>query len=666
MNGKKMTLKTKLIGGFATVLGLMLVVAAVGYNALHGASEGYEEYREMARDSNLSGRLQANMLIVRMSVKDYLINGNRSALDRFNERWEMMARFQERAQNEIQAPERAKTIDEIGDALDRYKTGFQQIIELRDTRNELVNGILDVKGPVMENALTDIMISANEDGDTTVSYYTGLAMKHLLLARLYMVKFLDTNDRGAVDRVYREFEKMADNLEILDTQLQNPTRRELLDTVKEARQIYQNAFDRLTATIFDQNRIVSGTLDRIGPEIAGKIETVKLDIKNVQDTIGPRLQSSNRNAVSLILAVSAAAVCIGATLVFFIIRGVMNQLGSDPADIARITESIARGNLSVEFDRKNGDIRGVYAGMKHMTENLSEMLKDITSGIETLNASSTELAGVSEQMAAGAAGTSERSGSVATAAEEMSTNMDNVAAATEQTSGNIRMIVASAEEMSATIQEIADNTARGNETTSGAVEKAKEVSGKVDELGKAAEDISKVTETISDISEQTNLLALNATIEAARAGEAGKGFTVVAGEIKALAQQTADATRDIGEKIKGVQETTSESVTAIESIVEVINEINEIVSTVATAVEEQSATTAEISNNVSQAAEGVQEVNENVNQTSEVAREVTEDITRVNQSAEEMNTGSQKVNESARELSRLSEKLDTIASRFTV
>ena len=152
--------------------------------------------------------------------------------------------------------------------------------------------------------------------------------------------------------------------------------------------------------------------------------------------------------------------------------------------------------------------------------------------------------------------------------------------------------------MTSTINEISKNTAKGSETTGRAVDTAKQVTNKVDALGRAAREINKVTETIADISAQTNLLALNATIEAARAGEAGKGFAVVAGEIKALAQQTAQATSEISLKIESVQTTTQESVTAIGSIVEVIDEINSIVSTIASAIEEQSITTQEIASNV--------------------------------------------------------------------
>ncbi len=366
----------------------------------------------------------------------------------------------------------------------------------------------------------------------------------------------------------------------------------------------------------------------------------------------------------IILTVGIIFLVLTVLGVLFFVRGVMAQLGGDPGEIATIANSIAKGDLTVEFTGDESRITGVYANMKHMTQNLSNMLREITGGVQTLTSSSTELSAISEQMSSNADQTSERSSNVAAAAEEMSTNMNSVAAATEQTTANIQMIVSAAEEMSSTIGEIASNTAKGSQTTSQAVESAQKVSEKVNELGQAASEISKVTETISDISEQTNLLALNATIEAARAGEAGKGFAVVAGEIKDLAQQTAQATDEIGSRIADVQKSTQESVSAIESILAVINEIDTIVTSVASAIEEQSATTQEISNNVSQAAAGVQEVNENVNQTSAVAGEVTQDIHQVSQTAEEMKAGSSQVNISSTELSQLAENLNEMVSRF--
>jgi len=372
--------------------------------------------------------------------------------------------------------------------------------------------------------------------------------------------------------------------------------------------------------------------------------------------------------VALIRNMVLSAGCIFLVLtilaVLWFVRGIMALLGNDPSEIAKVADQIAAGDLTYEFKSTEKPLCGVYASMAQMTDNLKNMFAEISQGVQTLTSSSTELSAVSQQMTSGAEQSSQKANSVSSAAEEMATAMNSVAAATEQTSANLQMIVAAAEEMSATINEISTNTAKGSQTTTQAVEKAEHISGRVDALGRAATEISKVTETIADISEQTNLLALNATIEAARAGEAGKGFAVVAGEIKELANQTANATDEIGLKIGEVQTTTTESVEAIKAIVEIIDDINSIVTSVASAIEEQSATTQEISNNVSQAATGVQEVNENVNQTSTVATEVTGDVHQVSQSADEITAGTKHINDSALELSKLAESLNEMVGRF--
>ena len=154
-----------------------------------------------------------------------------------------------------------------------------------------------------------------------------------------------------------------------------------------------------------------------------------------------------------------------------------------------------------------------------------------------------------------------------------------------------------------------------------AVDQARTTNDRVGELSKAATRIGDVVELINTIAGQTNLLALNATIEAARAGEAGRGFAVVASEVKALAEQTAKATGEIGQQITGIQAATQESVNAIQAISGTIEKLSEISSTIAAAVEEQGAATQEISRNVQQAATGTQQVSSNIGDVQRGASE---------------------------------------------
>jgi methyl-accepting chemotaxis protein len=183
-----------------------------------------------------------------------------------------------------------------------------------------------------------------------------------------------------------------------------------------------------------------------------------------------------------------------------------------------------------------------------------------------------------------------------------------------------------------------------------AVTQARSTTSRVSELSKAASRIGDVVELINTIAGQTNLLALNATIEAARAGEAGRGFAVVASEVKALAEQTAKATGEIGAQISGIQSATKESVDAIKEISISIEYLSEISSTIASAVEEQGAATQEISRNVQQAADGTQAVSSNV--------------VEVQRGATETGTASSQVLSAAQSLSRESNRLRFEVGKF--
>ena len=366
-----------------------------------------------------------------------------------------------------------------------------------------------------------------------------------------------------------------------------------------------------------------------------------------------------------IIIFSLSCIAVGIFLALFFSKSIVGPIRRTMEMLKDISEG--EGDLTKRLESTYKDEIGEMARyFNQFLEKLQTMIGNIALNADTVASSSTELSSVSAQMTLNSENTAEKTQAVAAAAEEMSINMKNVSSAMEDTSANIQMIVSAAEEMTATIQEIANNTAKGNTITQTAVRTAGEVSKKVNQLSSAARDISKVTETIADISGQTNLLALNATIEAARAGEAGKGFAVVAGEIKALAQQTAEATKEINSKISGVQTTTADSVKAIEEIVHVINDINDIMATVAAAIEEQSATTQEISKNVSQAASGVSDANENMTQISGATDEVTQNISQVSHDAEQMSSGSAQVNDSAKELSRLAEDLNRMLGQFKI
>ena len=208
--------------------------------------------------------------------------------------------------------------------------------------------------------------------------------------------------------------------------------------------------------------------------------------------------------------------------------------------------------------------------------------------------------------------------STATRSENLATK---VASASEEASSNVQSVASATEELSSSVHEISRQVQELARIANEAVAQARQTNNRVGELSKAASRIGDVVELINTIAGQTNLLALNATIEAARAGEAGRGFAVVASEVKALAEQTAKATGEIGQQINGIQAATNESVGDIREISGTIEKLSEIASAIAAAVEQQGAATQEISRNVQRAAEGTIQVSSNIGDVQRGASE---------------------------------------------
>jgi methyl-accepting chemotaxis protein len=213
---------------------------------------------------------------------------------------------------------------------------------------------------------------------------------------------------------------------------------------------------------------------------------------------------------------------------------------------------------------------------------------------------------------------------VASSAQDMETTAQSLAAASEQTNQQSSTVSAATEELAASVNEIARQIAESTRVVGVAVNEAKKSERMVSDLVTAAQKIGDVTQIITDIASQTNLLALNATIEAARAGEAGKGFAVVASEVKSLANQTAKATEEIEQQIKGIQESSQTTANAIREIGQIIAQVSEISTSISGAVEEQSAATKEVSVNIGGVTQAAQDSGRSSSNVLSVAQSLSQ------------------------------------------
>ncbi|MGB0865587.1 MAG: hypothetical protein ACPGSC_03715, partial [Granulosicoccaceae bacterium] len=308
----KMKLGAQFLLGYGTVLTLIVAISVTSYIGLNAAVANFNEYRSLARNSNLSSRVQANMLLVRLHVKEFILKKNSQSVSDFNARLQMLNNFLNEAAVEIKDTDRLAHIREIQQYVEQYNVAFERVVQLMKKREDVVINRLNPQGLAMRTAISEIMRSAYESGDAEAAYYAGLLQEALLLGRLYAVKFLSTNAIEDKNRAQKELnENVSSQVSQLDEVLQNSLRRELLQDFKEAFEQYRAAFDETAAIILARNKYIKEELDVIGPKVAESSEVVKLSIQSRQDEIGPAAKAHNELTVERVLMLSFASVMIG-------------------------------------------------------------------------------------------------------------------------------------------------------------------------------------------------------------------------------------------------------------------------------------------------------------------------------------------------------------------
>ena len=346
-------------------------------------------------------------------------------------------------------------------------------------------------------------------------------------------------------------------------------------------------------------------------------DLVHLNVSDAGKTYQMDLESYHASQVFMVVLTMLA-------VVFMLLIGylIANSISVPLKKVFDTLALVAAGDLTARSDIDTSDEMGMLAAeVNEMAGKLKETLTRVVENSHEVAAAANQLHSTSEQIATGAEEVAAQTGTVATASEEMAATSSEIAqschrAATggEDATGRARdgrMVV---EQTVQVMNRIATQVKASASTVEG--------------LGERSDQIGAIIGTIEDIADQTNLLALNAAIEAARAGEQGRGFAVVADEVRALAERTTRATREIGEMIKSIQSETKAAVSAmeegvrevesgtreaaksgqsLEEILRQISEVTEQVNQIATAAEEQTATTGEITNNILQITEVVQD-----------------------------------------------------------
>ncbi|KZN59856.1 hypothetical protein N473_02770 [Pseudoalteromonas luteoviolacea CPMOR-1] len=542
----QLKISSRLGVGFCVLLLVFSCATLVSIQALNTAADGFSDYRSLARNTNNAGRIQANLLTLRIAALHYINTGSHIALQEERTRMETLNELLEKAHQDAISNEQIQTFIDVEKLANQYANTFQKVEEKIAQRNAIVHEQLNKMGPLMEQDLSSILLSARQDNDMEAAFYASLALRNLLLVRLHVIKFLDSNDSEDVEKVNQEYGAFIVNIKALDDQLQDDTRRRHFTNVRRLAPRYMNQFTELVSVINSRNRLKREKLDVIGQQAANKIESLKLSIKDKQDLMGPVLQKDNKVSQQFVISVSVLSLVIAIALALLISRSITAPIN----EAVSIANALAKGHLHLKKKvAGHSETAKLMKALTDMAEQFKAVIYEVKQSAAALEQFSSLVIRTAKEMEATAA-SQERS--VADTKHAVITISDSIK---------------SNSEYALATEQVAINTAK----------EANDGGQKVKTTIEAMKTIAEQVKIIDEIAYQTNLLALNATIEASRAGEHGKGFAVVASEVRKLAERCQNASERIGTSASDSVNLAENAGAQLETIIPAANKTSNLV-----------------------------------------------------------------------------------------
>jgi twitching motility protein PilJ len=321
-------------------------------------------------------------------------------------------------------------------------------------------------------------------------------------------------------------------------------------------------------------------------------------------------------------------------------------------EFLKLVSIISEGDLTRRGTEHGGMLGDLTGSINKMLDNFSSMLTRVKQIGLSVTSSATEILAASEQIAAGSQRQADEITNTSSAVEEMAASMSQVSRNAEASAEAARRALDMAEHGDRSVRDTSEAMVRIDSAVQRTAEKMKL-------LAKRSSEISEIIDLINDVASQTNLLSLNAAIEAAHAGEAGLGFSVVAEEIRKLAERSARATRDVGGLIKAIQNETSEALEAMENGMSEVRDGSVLANQARQALQE-------ISGVVRQSAELIEEISAASEEQARVTRNLAGAMQTVSSITLETSAGAHETAQTIQGMVTLTEELNRGISEFRV
>lgn len=395
-------ISTKIYCGFGITMFLLVVIAVVSINKFEDVRNGFSDYRSLARHSTHIGRIQANLLEARLQVKNFIIDQSDASVVGVKARAKQALVFIQQAKYLVENSVFLKRIGQRKQIFEELESGeqniiqylghFDEVLEWQNKIDRYVRDDLDVVGVKMDQALNVMLDHARLHREYDNDYWAGMTVRHFLLMRFYTRAFLVRNDNASIMHAKKEGERLAALLRGKSLNIRHVEFRELHSDLIENYHRYRDAIDALEQAIYHRNHLIEQNLDVIGPRVARAVESGKLELLQVQDTLGLAAEEFLTSAKEVIILVCLFSFTIGMISAVLIGRSISVPITS----MTHALRCIADGNKSISIPGQNrsdeiGDMAKAAQIFKEKTIEAESLWKQVIGRTKELQQATCQL-----------------------------------------------------------------------------------------------------------------------------------------------------------------------------------------------------------------------------------------------------------------------------------
>jgi methyl-accepting chemotaxis protein len=629
--------RPRVFGGFALVLSFLVLLAGFATVQVERIGGTVNELVASAAGDAGMSQVRAALLGANSAVEKFIRTWNVGDKDAAAKAIDGVGKLADQVDQQFgKLPAIAEGIGPVKTALETYRSSFNAAADAAD-RLRAATTKTDAQGAAAGLNVGGIQVALANRSDDAERLVNPMRLAGVVDAlRITVMRYGSSLSTGDADDAKQALSYVQ--MAIADTEAEiegagDAKLKALVAGLKTAIAADGAALDEVIKVAGDL-RSRQAELKKASAVIDDQVNKINAKLGTMRAEQGDKTAAAVDQTKQTVIATAAGALLLGAVLAWLIgasvsgpIRSMTDRMQSlaageldEPIPGGESRDEIGRMARAVEVFRENAlavrRMESEATAQRAATEaDRARMMSDLAGRFEQ------GMQGVIAGVGGRADDMGRSAGELAKVAERGRGLAEAVATRAEQASMNVQTVASATQQLAASIREISSQVQRSVAVSNRATDETNRTSDLIHGLSDAAEKIGSIIQLIQAIASQTNLLALNATIEAARAGDAGKGFAIVASEVKNLATQTAQATKQIADQIATIQSATGQSVEAITQFGSTVREMADIATAIAAAVEQQGAATGEIARNVEQAANGTSAVTQEIGQVRAVAGE---------------------------------------------